>query len=259
MADYRRHYDDVPRGSGHPGHEREWSDRDGDSVRSWFGDGKSRQRRGNDERDDRFPYGGQREDRASQWEGAYRTDNRDYHDRYRAMPRHADAAEDYYRAAREQRDDFLRWEAQSPGAEFPHHDRGGDHRPWMARERGGYWRQYQDQHAPFAGRGPKNYQRSDDRIQEEICDCMTDDPMLDASDIEVQVSSGVVTLTGTVWSRDQKRRAEDVAERVSGVKDVTNQLRVSREANGHAHTASPPVTQSFGSATSGKSTSGNSA
>jgi hypothetical protein len=129
----------------------------------------------------------------------------------------------------------------------------------MHRERGGYWRQYEDQHARYAGRGPKNYQRSDDRIQEEVCDCMTDDPMLDASDVEVHVSSGVVTLTGTVSSRDQKRRAEDVAERVSGVKDVTNQLRVSREANGHAHAASQPVAQSFGSTTPGKSTSGKSA
>jgi hypothetical protein len=129
----------------------------------------------------------------------------------------------------------------------------------MHRERGGYWRQYEEQRAPYAGRGPKNYQRSDDRIQEEVCDCMTDDPTLDASDIEVHVGSGVVTLTGTVSSRDQKRRAEDVAERVSGVKDVTNQLRVSREANGHSHAASQPVTQSFGSATPGKSTSGNSA
>ena len=259
MADYRRHYDEGPRRGGHPGHEREWSDRGGDEVRSWFGDEKSRQRRGNDERDDRFPYGGQRDDRAPRWDGSYRTDDRDYHDRYRPSPRYSDAAEDYYRAAREQREDFQRWEAQSPGAEFEHHDRGSEHRPRMARERGGYWRQYEDRHAPFAGRGPKNYQRSDDRIQEEICDCMTDDPMLDASDIEVQVSSGVVILTGTVSSRDQKRRAEDVAERVSGVKDVTNQLRVSREANGHFQTASQPVSQSFGSATPSKSTSGNSA
>ena len=34
-------------------------------------------------------------------------------------------------------------------------------------------------------------------------------------------------------SREQKRRAEDVAERISGVRDVTNQLRVTRNGNGH--------------------------
>src|ERR671912_2908609 len=78
MADYRRHIDDGPRR-----HERDWSDRAGDEVRSWFGDDKARQRRGNDERDDRFPYGGERNgghddwraqphpdsDRGSRWEG----------------------------------------------------------------------------------------------------------------------------------------------------------------------------------------------
>ncbi|HWI16790.1 MAG TPA: BON domain-containing protein [Vicinamibacterales bacterium] len=96
-------------------------------------------------------------------------------------------------------------------------------------ERGGYWRRYESR-TGFQGRGPKGYQRSDDRIREEICDCMTDDPVLDASEIEVVVEQGEVTLTGSVESRDQKRRAEDVAESVSGVRDVTNQLRVSRNS-----------------------------
>ena len=108
----------------------------------------------------------------------------------------------------------------------------------------------------YAGRGPKDYQRSDDRIREEICDCMTDDPMLDASEITVVVNKGEVNLSGLVTSRDQKRRAEDVAERISGVKDVTNQLRVSREANGHNHTAAPLVSQASGNGTPSKSTSG---
>jgi osmotically-inducible protein OsmY len=81
----------------------------------------------------------------------------------------------------------------------------------------------------YAGLGPKNYHRSDDRIREEISDRMTDDGDLDASDITVQVQKGEVTLTGTVRSRDQKRRAEDVAEQVSGVSDVVNNIRVPRE------------------------------
>ena len=37
---------------------------------------------------------------------------------------------------------------------------------------------------------------------------------------------GEVTLAGTVRDRDRKRRAEDLAERVSGVKDVINALRI---------------------------------
>jgi hypothetical protein len=35
-----------------------------------------------------------------------------------------------------------------------------------------------------------------------------------------------VTLTGTVTSREQRRRAEDIAESVSGVTHVQNNLRV---------------------------------
>jgi osmotically-inducible protein OsmY len=76
------------------------------------------------------------------------------------------------------------------------------------------------------GRGPKGYKRSDDRIREDVCDRLTDDPRVDASDVEVQVSNCEVTLSGTVDSREAKRRAEDCAERVSGVTHVQNNLRV---------------------------------
>ena len=84
----------------------------------------------------------------------------------------------------------------------------------------------------YAGRGPKDYRRSDDRIREDISDRLTDDDRIDASDISVQVQNCDVTLTGTVSDRDQKRWAEDVAERVSGVKEVTNNIRVSRGQQG---------------------------
>jgi hypothetical protein len=80
----------------------------------------------------------------------------------------------------------------------------------------------------YAGRGPKDYRRSDDRIREDVCDRFTDDPAVDASEIAVRVENGDVTLMGTVASREQKRRAEDLVERVTGVRDVSNQLRVNR-------------------------------
>jgi hypothetical protein len=236
MADYRRHFDDDSRD-----HERGWAGRAREEVRSWFGDESSRQRRGNDERDDRFPYGGDRsryddrrahseryeEQRGSRWDPPRHDDRyaeRHPAERYRSggdrergdygrfgpgwsgrfrYP-HGTDADEYYRAAREQREDFDRWSALSPGAERPN----------------------------YYGRGPKDYRRSDERIREEIADRMTDDWTLDASDITVAVSDGEVTLSGTVSSRNQKRRAEDVAERVSGVRDVSNQLRVSRGWSG---------------------------
>jgi hypothetical protein len=181
-------------------------------------------------------------DRGSPWEGpsddraygTYRIDDRDFHGRQ-------------------------------------HVPRDGGLPAWGPRERGGYWRQYEAARPQYAGRGPKGYKRPDDRIREEICDCMTDDSALDASEIVVEVIDGEVTLSGSVMSRDQKRRAEDVAERTSGVRDVTNQLRVMRDGNGHdwaadssraagtGNTSSQPVSEAVGKGTSSKTASRTSA
>lgn len=76
------------------------------------------------------------------------------------------------------------------------------------------------------GRGPKGHQRSDARIEEDVNDRLTDDPRLDATEVQVQVTDREVTLTGTVDSREARRRAEDLAEGVSGVSYVMNNLRV---------------------------------
>jgi BON domain len=80
----------------------------------------------------------------------------------------------------------------------------------------------------YRGRSPKDYRRSDDRIREDICDRLTDDPLLDPSDVTIKVEGGEVILSGFVATRDEKRRAEEEAERVSGVRDVINQIRVNR-------------------------------
>ena len=78
------------------------------------------------------------------------------------------------------------------------------------------------------GRGPKNYRRSDARLAELVNDALLDDERLDATDIEVSVSGGEVTLAGHVGSREDKHRAEDVAAHASGVDDIDNRLRVHR-------------------------------
>ncbi|HEV2557715.1 MAG TPA: BON domain-containing protein [Microvirga sp.] len=78
----------------------------------------------------------------------------------------------------------------------------------------------------FRGRGPKGYQRSDERIREDVCERLTDDPIVDASDIDIVVADREVTLNGFVEHRDARRRAEDIAEHVSGVAHVQNNLRV---------------------------------
>lgn len=75
-----------------------------------------------------------------------------------------------------------------------------------------------------AGRGPKGYKRSDDRIREDVCEALTIHPGIDASDMEVTVKDGVVTFKGSVESRLIKRMAEDLIENIPGVADVRNEL-----------------------------------
>jgi len=78
----------------------------------------------------------------------------------------------------------------------------------------------------FAGPGPKGYSRTDDRIREDVCERLSQDDEVDASEIEVKVSAGEVTLEGSVNTRSMKHQAEDIAESVSGVRDVSNNLKV---------------------------------
>ena len=78
----------------------------------------------------------------------------------------------------------------------------------------------------FFGRGPKDYRRSDERIREEICDRLLTHPDIDASEIAIAVTNGIVALTGIVEDRHEKRLAEYIAEDALGVNDVENRLTV---------------------------------
>jgi osmotically-inducible protein OsmY len=96
-----------------------------------------------------------------------------------------------------------------------------------ARSRGFDLHQYElEQRGVHRGKGPKGWQRSDQRMLEDINDLLTEDPYVDASEIDVQVEKGEVILSGTVENRGIKRKVEDLIEGVSGVKHVENRLRI---------------------------------
>jgi len=78
------------------------------------------------------------------------------------------------------------------------------------------------------GPGPRFQRRTDDKIREEIWELLTNNADLDASDMELHVEGGEVTLTGTVDSRDARWLAEDLVNSVTGVREVNNRLKVSR-------------------------------
>lgn len=106
-------------------------------------------------------------------------------------------------------------------------DRAGDEvSSWFGDDEAARRREMDRRRGGHYGRGPSGYRRSDDRIAEDVNDRLTDDWRLDASSISVNVENGEVTLNGAVNSREDKRRAEDLADDVSGVRNVQNNLRV---------------------------------
>jgi hypothetical protein len=91
-----------------------------------------------------------------------------------------------------------------------------------------YWSAGNRTPGRYSGVGPRGYRRSDDRIQDDINDRLTWNGQIDATDVQVDVKDGIATLSGTVNSRQDKRLAEYVAEDVSGVTDVQNNLKINR-------------------------------
>lgn len=115
---------------------------------------------------------------------------------------------------------------------------------WFGDE-GAERRRDQDRMRSHRGKGPKGYSRSDDRIKEDINDRLSDDVFIDASEIEVTVNQGEVTLSGSVSTRSEKRRAEDIAEEVSGVRNVENRIRlVSTQASNWSSSSNAGSTSS---------------
>jgi hypothetical protein len=130
---------------------------------------------------------------------------------------------------------YERWHGRSI-AERAIGDRGayqGDHRQPDEPERWGgtyapgqyepHWRSYY-QRRPL-GRAPRGYQRSDERIKEDLCDRLMHS-WVDASDVEIDVRGGEVLLGGMVDDRASKRAVEDFADEILGVKDVQNNIRI---------------------------------
>jgi hypothetical protein len=121
--------------------------------------------------------------------------------------------------------------------------------------------------------GPSGYKRSDERINDDAHERLTDDTWLDASNIGVSVSGGEITLSGTVESREAKHRAEHLVEDMTGVTHVQNNLRIARgnplttPGRGYgdsvlgaqiraADVADDPVANGTGGAGGGQSTAG---
>lgn len=76
--------------------------------------------------------------------------------------------------------------------------------------------------------GPKGYQRSDERLREDISERLMQARYIDSSDVTVEVSGAKVVLEGTVPERRMKHAIEDLADACPGVQDIENRIRVRR-------------------------------
>jgi BON domain len=135
--------------------------------------------------------------------------------------------------SRERQDYGPQYEPQSFGQPYPpgfQSDFGSSRTTRYGSGRSGY--------GSHRGKGPKGYTRSDDRLKEVICERLTDDPTIDASEISIEVTSQIVKLTGTVDDRFTKYEVEELIERCGGVKDIDNQLRVRSGSSRSSETGS---------------------
>jgi osmotically-inducible protein OsmY len=67
---------------------------------------------------------------------------------------------------------------------------------------------------------------TDDFLSDTIRQKLAADQVVKGGAIEVVVKDGAVTLKGTVEEDKQKNKAEKIAKKVSGVKGVTNELKI---------------------------------
>ena len=84
----------------------------------------------------------------------------------------------------------------------------------------------------FSGRRPGDFRRSDERLRGDVGEALTRHADVDASEIEVRIAGGEVTLDGSVPDRRTKWLAEDCVLAVPGVRDVHNNLRAGRSFGG---------------------------
>jgi osmotically-inducible protein OsmY len=88
----------------------------------------------------------------------------------------------------------------------------------------------------YSGLGPRCYQRSSTRIEEEINERLTRDAYIDASDIDITIEQDRVLLEGHVKDAYAKQHAERIAAQVHGVHQVENRLHILTD--NHATSAS---------------------
>ena len=75
-------------------------------------------------------------------------------------------------------------------------------------------------------------QMTDDTISDAVRVRLASDQVVGVLPLQVTVKDGVVTLAGSVEAKSLKSRAESVAKKVKGVKQVVNNIEIKTRASG---------------------------
>jgi hypothetical protein len=103
------------------------------------------------------------------------------------------------------------------------------------------------------GKGPKGYQRSDERLREDISERLMHAGEIDSSEVSVSVVSGKVVLEGSVPERYMKHAIEDMVDACPGVQDIDNRVRVDRRAGAYSSSGYASSTGAGSASASGTS------
>lgn len=92
----------------------------------------------------------------------------------------------------------------------------------------------------FTGSAALAQSGGDGNLQASVASALTHDALLKNQPITAYTANGVVTLSGTVETQQQRQEAETVAANVPGVSGIQNNITVTGDASAQAQTAPPP-------------------
>src|SRR5579864_993430 len=74
-------------------------------------------------------------------------------------------------------------------------------------------------------------ERADNALSERVYAALQANPIYYFRDVDVDVDNGVAHLGGYVWSTDALYHAQQIARAVPGVRGVSDEMKLEREAN----------------------------
>lgn len=82
------------------------------------------------------------------------------------------------------------------------------------------------------GTDPRGQVVDDMLLSRRVSGALNDSPIYKFNDVDVKAYNGMVQLSGWAAASEQKRKAEEIAKNVRGVREVVNNITVKSEVSG---------------------------